>query len=487
MKSQLGRLSFLVALSISSLAWTVQARTKPQAIVAGALNAFGGEARVRALRGVHFKIQGHWSVIERATRPEAPWAVDYEDTESWFDFARQAFSRMSLFWNSKNGTPVRSSFGVTVADQAAMLSIDGKTEHGYPVYIGDAEERFFFLPDRLLLAALDAPDLHQEPMELLRGNPQYVLSFRWNQRPTRIWIDMRTWRITDAEIVHTLPTDVYWRAHGDLRDRLAFQGWQLQAAGYWYPMQTDVTRNGVPYHSATVTLIERDVVPPERFVIPDRMRAEFRTVPGPADTPAPEEKPLVVLATGIWLAPARWNTLLVAQSNGPVLVDAPLSEVYFNRTFDEAKQRFGAPPSALVLTDVRVPGLAGAREAAARGVPLEVLDSNHGFVESLLSAPHELMPDALARSGHAAVLRDVPARTSLGQGPSRMELIPMRTSIGERVLLVWFPTAHLLWTANALEASTSPSQRAEMVEVIAREHLDVQRVVGSQLPPTAWP
>ena len=63
----------------------------------------------------------------------------------------------------------------------------------------------------------------------------------------------------------------------------------------------------------------------------------------------------------------------------------------------------------------------------------------------------------------------------------------MRTSLGEHVLLVWFPAARLLWTASALGATPTPSRRAELEAVMAREHLDVERVVGAQLAPTRWP
>ncbi|WP_394834634.1 hypothetical protein LVJ94_49875 [Pendulispora rubella] len=462
---------------------------KPQAIVAGALNAFGGESRVRAVHGVHMKFLGHWNLIEGSERPEPPWDVSYEEGETWFDFTLPAWREKATSWYSAPGSPAaRFPWEVTVAGQVAMRTVAGKARPGSAVLVADAEERLAHLPDRLLLAALDAPDLHREPGESLGGNPQYVLSFRWNRQPVRIWIDAHTWRITEAELVHPMPTDHFWRVRGDVRDRVHFQQWQLQPGGYWYPAQTDLTRAGIPCHSTTLTAVERDVTPPGGFAIPDDVRAAFRAeARGPGDTPAPGEKPVLEIAPGIWFAAARWNSLLVAQADGTILVDAPISDVYFGRTIDEARRRFGTTPSALVLTDAIVPQLSGVREAVARGLPVHLLDANRNFVESLLAQPHTLAPDALARSGRAPVLRSVAARTSLGQGAGRIELVPMRTSLGERVLLVWFPAARLLWTASALGTAPTPSRKAELEAVIAREHLDVGRVVGAQLGPMRWP
>ena len=63
-------------------------------------------------------------------------------------------------------------------------------------------------------------------------------------------------------------------------------------------------------------------------------------------TPAVGEQPVTELAPGVWLAPARWNALLIGQPAGALVVDAPISERYVGRTLDEVQRRFGKPAAA---------------------------------------------------------------------------------------------------------------------------------------------
>ena len=153
-----------------------------------------------------------------------------------------------------------------------------------------------------------------------------------------------------------------------------------------------------------------------------------------------------------------------------------------------APARFGMPTTAVISSNADLSALAGIREAAARGVAIRALDSNAGFVDSLLRAPHTLDPDALARSVRRATVEPVATRTVLGSGATRVELIPMRGTLNERVLLVWLPAPRLLWVAGALGSNpnANPSRLAELSHAIARERLDVDRVAGSQLAPTRW-
>ncbi|MEO7729526.1 MAG: hypothetical protein ABIY55_01030, partial [Kofleriaceae bacterium] len=146
------------------------------------------------------------------------------------------------------------------------------------------------------------------------------------------------------------------------------------------------------------------------------------------------------------------------------------------------------PAAAMILSTADLAELAGIREAAARGVAIRALDANAGFVDGLLRAPHTLAPDALARSGRRAVVAPVATRTVLGDGATRVELIPMRSTRNEHALLVWLPAPRLLWVADALGADpkADPSRVAELASVIAREHLDVDLIVGGQLAPTRW-
>jgi hypothetical protein len=101
------------------------------------------------------------------------------------------------------------------------------------------------------------------------------------------------------------------------------------------------------------------------------------------------------------------------------------------------------------------------------------------------------VPDALAKAPRAAKLQAVGRRTALGAGKNRLELIPVRTETGERMLFVWLPEHHLLYSSDLVQPDQgggffNPQQVAETVDVAAREKLDVARVFGMHLGATEW-
>jgi len=463
-------------------------------LVAGALDAMGGEARIRAIHDVHMKAVESWASVEASERPEPPWNLNYSQTEQWLDYQRAAWRQDATFASVSNGDDAWQPFSQIAADGVSAVARDGQLKPGAPVLLADAAEQLRYQPYRLLLAAEAATDLRSAGDELLAGQANQIVAFHDAGMPIRIWIDGRTRRLTAAEIVHTMPDDAFWRIRGDVRDRLVFSQWTLHASGVWFARQYDLIRAAIPYHTFIITSIETNVATPAVFAIPDDVRAAYQaTARGPASVPAPGEKPIEELSPGVWFAGAGRNALLIAQPGGAALVDAPISDVYVARELEEAQHRFGKPAATVVLTDHITPTLSGVREAAARGLAIRVLDGNRGFVAGLLAAPYTLAPDALARSGRTPKLEALEAiatRTVLGDGPTRMELIPMRGTLGERVLLVWLPAPRLLWVGSAITVGSdghiSPSRRAELDAVIAREHLDVDRVVGAKLAPASW-
>ena len=460
-------------------------------LVAGALDAIGGEARVRAIHDVHIKAVESWASVEASERPEPPWNINYSQTEQWLDYQHDAWRQDGQFITASSHAGAWQPFSQIVADGASALRLDGQLKPGAPVMLADAAEQLRYQPYRLLLAAQGASDLHSDGDEQFASQSNQIVAFHDAGTPVRLWIDARTRRLTAAEIVHAMPDDAFWRIRGDVRDRLVFSQWTLHSSGVWYARQYDLIRATVPYHTFIITSVEPNVATPAVFAIPDEIRAAYKaTARGPASVPAPGEKPIEEISPGVWFAAAGRNALLIAQPGGGLLIDAPISDVYFARELDEMERRFGKPATTVIITDHITPQLSGVREAAARGLTIRVLDANRGFVAGLLAAPYTLAPDALARSGRSARLEGVAARSGLGDGATRVEQIPMRGTLGERVLLVWLPGPRLLWVASALsldaDGRASPSRIAELDAVIAREHLDVDRVVGSRLAPTRW-
>ena len=458
-------------------------------VIREAIRAMGGEDRLRAIHSVHLTIMGSEAHIEGAERPEAPWQVNHFTFEDWLDYERGAWRKDVQAMALDGGTGHWRKFSVIAVDGVAAVLSDGKARRGGLVHVGDGAEHLLEQPYRLALAALDAPELRRDPDASIAGEPHQVVSFHHAGMSIRLWLDVRAHRLNAAEIVHTLPEDVFWRVDGDVHDRLEFQRWTLDPSGVWFAREYDRVREGIPYDSLLVTGVEVNAVAPDSFAIADDIRAAFRAeARSLGSAPGPGERPIEEVAPGVWFAPAVRNALLIGQPGGGFLVDAPISEVYVGRSLDELERRFGAPAAAVILSNADRPELSGIREAAARGVAIRALDANAGFVDGLLRAPHTLAPDALARSGRQSTVDPVATRTVLGSGATRVELIPMRGAMNPHTLLVWLPGPRLLWTADALgsDPGADPSRLDEMSKAIAREHLDVERIVGAQLGPTRW-
>ena len=87
-------------------------------------------------------------------------------------------------------------------------------------------------------------------------------------------------------------------------------------------------------------------------------------------------------------------------------------------------------------------------------------------------------------------MKVVSARTTLGSGPNRMELVPYRTASGERQMMAYFPEHRLLYTSDLFTIRGTqvflPQQVAEAVQAVAREHLVVERAFGMHYDAIPW-
>jgi len=78
------------------------------------------------------------------------------------------------------------------------------------------------------------------------------------------------------------------------------------------------------------------------------------------------------------------------------------------------------------------------------------------ILDRLMESTRSRDPDRLSTNPRPADWRVVSERTALGRETNRMELVPIRGELGERMMLIWFPEARLLYeiaTRNAPLAS----------------------------------
>ncbi|QSQ24418.1 MBL fold metallo-hydrolase [Pyxidicoccus parkwayensis] len=485
----------IALLGLLLLALPASATDDARARVQAAAEAMGGEARLRALSSLRIQGIGHWNLLEQSERPTPPWLVMYEQVDELRVPSRQRL-RQKTEGRGAAGAGAWQVATLVMDGDAVAMEHEGKLRPVGGAQLQDMRERLDFAPERILLTALDAKDLHGAPDTALQDVPHHVVTFHQGRAAVRLFLNANTGLPTLVESEDAHPADMFWSVWGDVRTRLFFQSWSLEAGGLRYPRNWEWQRNDTTYHSFTVTALELEPkVSDADFAIPDDVRKAFAARGGLTVEDLPlgrPDRPAVELAPGVVHIPGRWDVALVKQEDGLVVIEAPIASGYSARVLEEAAKRFpGVKVKAVVSTSDAWPHVGGVREYASRGIPLHVLDLNRPLVERLLKAPRSRVPDALAKAPRAAKLQVVARRTVLGTGANRLELIPVRTETGERMLFVWMPEHHILYSSDLVQPGQSggffnPQQLSETVDVAAREKLDVARVFGMHLGATEW-
>ncbi|HEX8423987.1 MAG TPA: hypothetical protein VF634_11275, partial [Pyrinomonadaceae bacterium] len=298
--------------------------------------------------------------------------------------------------------------------------------------------------------------------------------------------------------VETLSEHPYelWAVWGDVRTRTYYSYWTLEAGGLRYPRQWDIERNNLKWRTFTVINLKLNPpTPAESLSISEDVQKAYKARPlltletSPLGRP---DRPPHDTAPGVYSMPGSWDVTLVRQPDGLVIIEAPISSSYSAKVLDEAAKRFpGVPVKAVISTSDAWPHFGGVREYVARGIPVYALDLNRPIIERLLAAPRTLNPDALARTPRKAKFHIVSAKTGIGAGANRLELYPLRTETGERMMMIYFPEHRLLYGSDLLQKMPNgsffmPQYVSEVISAAGREKLSVDRVFAMHMDAMNW-
>ena len=462
------------------------------AIVRKTIERMGGPTALSSLSTLRLEWVGYRNLLEQSERPEGPWIPQIERTVEIWDV------RAGRWDETIEATTADETYSIRtiVADGAAARRFGETWGPAGVADIVEAKEWMALAPQQLLLDAAAAPDLRREPDTTLQGVRQHAVSFGSGEERRRIFLSGETGFLTAVEIRRAYPESLYWQVWGDVTTRVAYSYWDIRPGGLFYPLQWDVERGGRPWRSLTITKLEPGAgaagTAGDAFVIPDAAKEAFaersrHSLENPAfGNPS---RPAVELSPGVVYVPGSWGVTLVRQSDGVVVLEAPISAGYSARVLEEAERRFpGVKVKAVVTTSDSWPHIGGIREYAARGIPVYLLDHNVPQIRRALESPHRFHPDALARAPRKPILRAVSERTVLGNGPNRIELLPARTETGERMMLAFLPESGLLYASDLFQAGRGgpPEYAWEVAEVARREHLQVRTVFAMHSDPTPW-
>ena len=353
-----------------------------------------------------------------------------------------------------------------------------------------AREMLALGPARILLTAESSPDLHFEAPEILRATYHAVIAFSWRHAPVRILLNPFN-HLPDA-VETTQVFHDFWYFWGDVRQRIYFENWKL-VQGITYPTNLVEERNGVIWRSTQALNVELNVELDEK-TFDMTAGAVKQSAASPGWNRPFTIKQATTLAPGIDLFAGSWNATVVKEPDGIVILEAPISGLYTQGVFKEARKRHpGIPITSVLSTSDSWPHTGGVRQAVARGFPVYILDLNRPLLDRMMSAPHTIEPDALQKSTTSKELRwkIVSKKLEIGSGANRIELYPLRGASTERQYMVYFPEHHLLYASDTLALNDDgslydPELMYEVAQAVKREHLDVETVFAMHQGPMPW-
>lgn len=484
----------LTAVAGVCMAMVASASASPTEVIARAVAAMGGEARLTSLRSLTLDSVGHGWALEQSERPEGPWLSTYRQQTEVRDLEHQ---RRWLQGQRRNWSyPTWSPASVVVVAGGVSARTNGQRwAPGAPFDVRDMEETFALAPERMLLTARSASDLRVMPDDVQQRVSQEVLAFTRNGQRLRLLLNRWTHLPTMLEIVR----DDTFGIWGDVVERRWYSFWTLEKGGLMYPRQTSVEWNGFTYADDTVQALTVDEpIDEAKFAIPADVQAAYKAAParpqlGLAGVQLDDTK-AVALADWLVQLPGGFNVALVRQPDGIVVIEATTSTAYSAAVIAAAEKRFpGAKIKAVVTTSDAWPHVGGIREYVARGIPIYPLDLNVSILTRIATAPHTFTPDTLSRQPKTPLFKPVSERTVIGTGDSRVELLPVRGETGERMMIAWLPGAHILYSSDLIQHDRTgkgyfmPEMLAEVASTVEREHLTgVERVFGMHLTITPW-
>ena len=475
---------------------------KGRGYVRAALNSMGSEEKLRALETVRFRAVGHRNLLEQSERPEGPYIVEYDEISEERDFTTNSL-RQKI--SGKVATQSKNEFIRVVTGGAATQTFGDRRQPGGVADVQRADEELSLGPERILLAALDASDLHFEADQILQSVTHHIVVFTVSlplepQRvPVRVFLNANTGLPTAVEWVSAYPYGGFWSTWGDVTTRVYYSFWWRAQAGIHYPLQWDTVRNGL--HDQTWTLDQVEInptLPASDFVISEADRVAYEIAAKGTEErvrTGEDKRPLgdpVEFAPGILFFAGAWNTTLVRQADGIVILEAPISSLYSQRVIAEVEKRFpGVRIKAVISTSDSWPHFSGIREYVARGIPIYILDLNKPVLQRFVTAPRKNFPDALAKTPRAADFRIVSGKTILGEGSNRLEIYPLRGETSERQMMVYFPEHHILYGSDPFQKRQDgtyfyPQTVGELIEAVEREKLSVDKFFMMHVALTPW-
>lgn len=479
--------AFLVVPSATGALAAQGTSTDASRLVRAGLEAMGGADRWRDLGSIHLVHLGHRHALEQSERPEGPWVTTYTEVEELRDLSGHRLRRIrrergfwSLEWREVELVGDTDKAVTRMGERTRITSSDG------------VAESLELSPERILLTALDAPDLRVGRDTVIQAVRHRAVEFSFGERPVRLFLNVDT-RLPAGYAMQDAESSLFRQIWGELPTVTLWSLWSLEPGGWLYPRQQDRYRLEHPLDRTTLLAVEfSPPVPADAFALLEQAEDPAASGTGPAPTTASfrpgqtmpgQPGETTEAAPGVISIPGVYYTTLVEQPDGVVVLDGPMTSSWAVAVLEEARRRFpDKPVKAVISTSDAWLHIGGLRTFAERGVPIIALDLNVPLLRRFLAtAPVPIPSDGI---------RAVSTPIEVGIGPNRLGLYPIRGEGGERMMAVYLPGHRVLYASDLVQRQGPdffwPSYLMEVAAVVERHGLDPERVMALHLSPTPW-
>jgi hypothetical protein len=313
----------------------------PNGCLERVLDAMGGRERLTAVRTVQMDVVGHTELMEQSYS-QAPFITAYDRIQVTLDYTEQrAIEKQHVVWPEADLGQSDSDMVLIVTPAGGVTRRAGQDEPCSAAELDRVRQELALGPDRLLLTASAAPDLHYEAPEILRSTEHTVLAFTWNGILVRVAVN-RFNHLPDAVDTKQQFRD-FWFYWGDVEQRVYFDNWRW-VSGIEYPSNQVTERNGALWSSSQAVNVAFNVPVEEKDFAMDARTAKIgaqqkgwagATLRGQGQA----------LFNGIVLFPGAWNTTLVRQTDGVVILETPFRATSRKASWPRRRSSSRARPS----------------------------------------------------------------------------------------------------------------------------------------------
>jgi hypothetical protein len=466
------------------------AHENPKQCVDLALQAMGGREALERVKSVRVQTIGNTLLMEQSYR-QAPFITSYQRGQTTSDLVNErVLTEAKVTWPESDPNRADSDVTIVVGPDGCVTRTKGGDAPGSLGSLDAARQMLALGPARLVITASDAPDLHFAAPETLRSTSHAVVAFTWRTVPVRVLLNSSN-HLPDA-VETTKEFHDFWYFWGDVQQRIYFDNWKL-FQGISFPTNLVEERNGAIWSSTQALNVEFNVPIDDKTFGMDEKVAKLSASSHGWAQPFRAGK-ATTMAPGVDLFQGSWNSTLVKQPDGVVILEAPISGLYTQGVINEAGKRYpGVPVKAVLSTSDSWPHVGGVRYAVAQGLSIYILDLNQPLLDKMIRAPHTLDPDALEKSKDLKEprWRIVSRKEEIGNGENRMELYPLRGASTERQYMVYFPESRLLYASDTLALNNDgslydPELMYEVVQAVKRENFKVDTVFAMHQGPMPW-